>query len=52
MAGECIDPGNPDSVFSVIILTPGGPIRSGQQIQLVAIALNQAGGEVPGIGIK
>jgi hypothetical protein len=49
VAGECIDPGNPDAVYSVVILTPGGPIRSGQQIQLVAIALNQAGDEVPGI---
>jgi len=49
VAGECIDPANPDAVYSVIILTPGGPIRSGQQIQLVAMALNQAGNEVPGI---
>jgi hypothetical protein len=49
VAGECIDPGNPDAVYSVVILTPGGPIRSGQQIQLTAIALNQAGNEVPGI---
>jgi hypothetical protein len=49
VAGECIDPSDPDAVYSVIILTPGGPIRSGQQIQLTAMALNQAGNEVPGI---
>ncbi len=49
VAGECIDPGEPDAVYSVLILTPGGPIRSGQQIRLTAIALNQAGDEIPGI---
>jgi Cys-rich repeat protein len=49
VAGECIDPGDPDAVYSVLLLTPGGPIRSGQRVQLVAIALNQAGNEVPGI---
>jgi hypothetical protein len=48
--GECVTGGNPALVYEVIILTPGGPVRSGQQIQLEALALNHTGDEVPGIG--
>jgi len=48
--GVCVTGGNPGLVYEVIIITPGGPIRSGQQIQLEAIALTQNGDEVPGIG--
>ena len=47
--GSCVTGGNPGLVYEVIILTPGGPIREGQQIQLEAIALAQNGDEVPGI---
>jgi hypothetical protein len=50
VAGACVQGGNPAQVYEVIILTPGGPIRSGQQIQLEALALKQNGDEVPGIG--
>jgi hypothetical protein len=50
--GACVAGGNPAMVYEVIILTPGGPVRSGQQIQLEAIALNQGGNEVPGIGFN
>jgi Cys-rich repeat protein len=48
--GACVTGGNAGLVYEVIILTPGGPIRSGRQIQLEAIALTQTGDEVPGIG--
>ncbi len=48
--GACVTGGNPALVYDVVILTPGGPIRSGQQIQLEALALTQNGEEVPGIG--
>ncbi|HUU00274.1 MAG TPA: hypothetical protein VM425_02405 [Myxococcota bacterium] len=49
VGGECIDPGNPDTVYQVVILTPGGPIQSGQQIQLRALALTLNGQAIPGI---
>lgn len=48
--GACVTGGNPGMVYEVIILTPGGPVREGQQIQLEAVALAQNGDEVPGIG--
>ena len=47
--GQCIAAGNPDSVYQVIVLTPGGPIRQGQVIQLEALALALNGEAVPGI---
>jgi len=48
--GACVTGGSPGLVYEVIILTSGGPIREGQQIQMEAIALTQTGDEVPGIG--
>lgn len=48
VAGVCQDPDPGATVYEVIILNPGGPIHQGQPIQLMAIALTQAGVEVPG----
>ncbi len=50
VGGECVDPGDPDTVYQVVILTPGGPIQTGQQIQLRALALTLNGQAIPGIG--
>jgi Cys-rich repeat protein len=47
--GACVEPGNPSSVYEVLVLTPGGPIRPDQRVRLEALALNQAGQAVPGI---
>jgi hypothetical protein len=47
--GACLEPANPASVYQVVVLTPGGPIRPGQRIRLVALALNQAGDALSGV---
>ncbi len=49
VGGECVPPGDPARVYEVVILTPGGPIRQGHQIQLSAIALTQSGAAVAGV---
>lgn len=49
VGGECVDPGDPGSVTEIVILTPGGPIYQGQQVQLQAVALTANGQEVPGV---
>jgi hypothetical protein len=52
VGGTCSAGGNPATVYSVVILTPGGPIQSGRSLQLAAVALTQAGEEVPGIAFE
>jgi hypothetical protein len=51
VAGECRDPDPGATVYQVLILNPGGPIHQGQSIQLMAIALTQAGNELPGVSL-
>ncbi len=52
VAGSCNASGNPATVYTVVILTPGGPILSGQVLPLTAVALTQAGEEVPGVAFE
>ena len=49
VAGACQDPDPGNTVYRIIILNPGGPIHQGQHLQLTAIALTQAGNELPGV---
>ena len=47
--GQCVAPGSTAFVFRVVILTPGGLIRSGETRPLVALALDQTDRPVEGI---
>lgn len=49
VGGVCTDPGDPGTVTEIVIVTPGGPIYQGQQIQLQAMALTANGQEVAGV---
>lgn len=49
VGGVCQAPTAPSNVAEVRILTPAGAIRQGQDYQFLAIALDAAGNQIPGV---
>lgn len=49
VAGVCQAPTSPANVSEIRILTPAGVIRQGEDYAFVAIALDAAGNQIPGI---